>query len=62
MYKARDMYRHFSNVAPNYRHIRTTDHEPIEFIAESLNGLHEVKAAEVDVMTCCCLSTWQTCI
>jgi len=47
MDKARDMYRHFSIVASNYRQIRTTDHEPIEFIAESLNWLHDVKAADI---------------
>jgi ubiquinone/menaquinone biosynthesis C-methylase UbiE len=42
-----NMYSHFSRVACGYRQLRTTDVEPIAFIGETLNGLLEVKAADV---------------
>lgn len=42
-----NMYAHFSQVAHKYRQVRTTDSEPIEYIAEILKGLPEVKAADV---------------
>ena len=41
------MHRHFSQVAPSYRQVRTTDPEPIQFIGEVLKGLSQVKAADV---------------
>jgi ubiquinone/menaquinone biosynthesis C-methylase UbiE len=42
-----NMYRHFANVASNYRAVRTTDIEPIEFIAGKLSHLSELTAADV---------------
>ncbi|MBW1819003.1 MAG: class I SAM-dependent methyltransferase [Deltaproteobacteria bacterium] len=42
-----NMNSHFSRVASVYRHIRTTDGEPIAFISETLKDLPEVKAADV---------------
>ena len=41
------MYSHFSQVASDYREIRTTDLEPIAFIGEILKGLPEVRAADI---------------
>ena len=41
------MHNHFSRVAPSYREARTTDIEPIQFIAENLKDLPEVKAADI---------------
>ena len=47
MDEEKKMYNHFSRIAPDYRQIRTTDVEPIPFIAESLKELSEVKAADI---------------
>lgn len=38
---------HFSRIANGYRNLRTTDWEPIAFIAEELAGLPRVEAADV---------------
>ncbi len=42
-----NMHRHFSEVASNYRRIRTTDVEPIAFMGETLGRLPEIKAADI---------------
>ena len=47
MNTARKMYDHFSRVASRYREVRTTDWEPVAFIAETLKHLPRVKAADV---------------
>ncbi len=47
MDEVRNMYNHFSRIAPGYRELRTTDVEPIALIGETLKGLSEVKAADV---------------
>lgn len=41
------MHRHFSEVASNYRRIRTTDVEPIAFMGKTLGRLPEIKAADI---------------
>lgn len=41
------MHRHFSQVASAYRQIRTTDMEPIQFIADTLKDRVQIKAADV---------------
>lgn len=38
---------HFTNVAPNYRGLRTTDVEPVLFVQEKLQSLFDVKIADV---------------
>jgi ubiquinone/menaquinone biosynthesis C-methylase UbiE len=38
---------HFSQIAPIYRQIRTTDLEPVLFIAETLKGFPQVNAADI---------------
>lgn len=43
----KNMYNHFSGIAPDYRQVRTTDVEPIIFIGERLRRLPEVKAADI---------------
>ena len=43
----RDVTRHFSKVAPNYRGLRTTDPEPVRYIADLLKSYQEVVAADV---------------
>ncbi len=47
MSAVQNMNSHFSRVASVYRHIRTTDVEPIAFISETLKDLPEVKATDV---------------
>lgn len=44
---SQQMHDHFSLVAPDYREIRTTDDEPVLFIADILKNLPEVKAADI---------------
>lgn len=41
------MYKHFSEIAPAYRHLRTTDLEPIRIICQKLRGLKPVTAADI---------------
>ena len=43
----RDVTRHFSKVAPNYRGLRTTDLEPVRYIANLLKSYQEVVVADV---------------
>ena len=43
----RNMRHHFSQVAPSYRSIRTTDPQPIRFISNRLRGLRTIKAADI---------------
>jgi len=43
----RDIYDHFSQIAPSYRHIRTTDLRPIRFIREKLKDLRTIRAADI---------------
>ena len=38
---------HFSRVAKEYRRIRTTDSEPIDFIVSKLNGVKMLNGADV---------------
>ena len=42
-----DMNRHFAEVSPIYRSVRTTDREPIERIARELQGLARPRGADV---------------
>lgn len=42
-----DIYDHFSRIANNYRQLRTTDSEPIAFIAKELRGLTRVEAVDI---------------
>ena len=46
-YKTKEMYDHFSRIAPQYHHLRTTDLEPIAFMVQKLNGLSCIKAVDV---------------
>lgn len=41
------IYDHFTRIAPKYRHLRTTDADPIAFIARELNGLGRIEAADI---------------
>jgi ubiquinone/menaquinone biosynthesis C-methylase UbiE len=43
----RDLMRHFSDVAPSYRGARTTDVEPIRYIADLLKPCQQVVAADI---------------
>ena len=43
----RDLMRHFSDVAPNYRGVRTTDLEPVRYIGDLLKSYQQVVAADV---------------
>jgi ubiquinone/menaquinone biosynthesis C-methylase UbiE len=45
--KQRNIYNHFSQIAPSYRDIRTTDLRPIQFIREKLKGLRTIRAADI---------------
>ena len=47
MGKVQNMYAHFSQVALKYKQVRTTDLAPIDYIAEILKYLPEVKATDV---------------
>ena len=42
-----DMHRHFTEISPVYRSVRTTDREPVEWIARQLNGLARPKGADI---------------
>ena len=46
MDSAKSMYNHFSQVASEYRDVRTTDVEPIAFIRDALGKLSKVTAAD----------------
>ena len=43
----RDVTRHFSKVAPNYRGLRTTDVEPVRYVADLLKSYQKVAAADI---------------
>ena len=40
-------HHHFSGIAPKYRDLRTTDPEPIAYIAEELKNLASIKAVDI---------------
>ena len=42
-----DLAQHFSKVSPNYRGLRTTDLEPIQYIAALLKSYQEIVVADV---------------
>ena len=42
-----DMHRHFSEISSVYRSVRTTDPEPVERIAQELDGLARPKGADI---------------
>ena len=42
-----DLMRHFSDVAPSYRGVRTTDVEPVRYIADVLKPYQQVVAADI---------------
>ena len=42
-----DMARHFTEVSPVYRSVRTTDREPVERIARELEGLTKPRGADI---------------
>ena len=42
-----DLMLHFSDVAPNYREFRTTDLEPVRYIADLLKSYQHVVAADI---------------
>ncbi len=46
-YETTGMYDHFSRIAPQYHHLRTTDLEPISFMVRKLNKLPDIKAADI---------------
>ncbi|MFC2031817.1 class I SAM-dependent methyltransferase [Chloroflexota bacterium] len=41
------IYDHFTSICDRYRHLRTTDYDPIAYIARELSGLDIVEAADV---------------
>ena len=41
------IYEHFHRIANNYRYFRTTDADPIAFIARNLEGLNVIEAADI---------------
>lgn len=43
----RNIYNHFSKIAPSYRRIRTTDLQPILVIRETLKGLRRIRAVDI---------------
>jgi ubiquinone/menaquinone biosynthesis C-methylase UbiE len=45
--KSVNMHDHFSRIASEYHHLRTTDLEPISFIVQKLNQLPFIKAVDV---------------
>ena len=42
-----DIHRHFTEISPVYRSVRTTDREPVERIARELDGLDRPKGADI---------------
>ncbi len=44
---AHDLAQHFSKVAPSYRALRTTDLEPVQYIADLLKSYQEIVVADV---------------
>ena len=44
---AHDLAQHFSKVSPNYRRLRTTDLEPVQYIADLLKSYQEIVVADV---------------
>ncbi len=42
-----NMYNHFLDVADSYNDIRTTDLKPILHIKEKIEGMKEIKAADI---------------
>lgn len=46
-YETKNMHDHFSRIASQYHHLRTTDLEPVVYIAQKLNGLLSIKAADI---------------
>ena len=42
-----DMHRHFTEISPVYRSVRTTDPEPVEQIARALDGLARPRGADI---------------
>ena len=42
-----DMSRHFAAISPVYRSVRTTDREPVEKIAQELDGRVSLKGADI---------------
>lgn len=42
-----DMHRHFAEISPIYRSVRTTDTEPVERIARELDGVARPKGADI---------------
>ena len=42
-----DLMRHFSDVAPSYRGVRTTDVEPVRYIADLLKPYQQIVAADI---------------
>ena len=42
-----DMNRHFAEISPVYRSVRTTDREPVQRIARELHGLVRPKGADI---------------
>ena len=42
-----DLAQHFSKVSPNYRRLRTTDLEPVQYIADLLKSYQEIVVADV---------------
>lgn len=47
MDNSQQMHDHFSQIAQDYREVRTTDREPVIFIADILKNMPEVKAADI---------------
>ena len=43
----KEIYHHFSSIAPKYKTLRTTDVQPILLIKEKLQGLTDIDAADV---------------
>ncbi len=41
------MHTHFTGIAPVYREVRTTDADPVDLIADRLQDLAEVRAADI---------------
>jgi ubiquinone/menaquinone biosynthesis C-methylase UbiE len=43
----KNMYRHFSQIAPSYGQVRRTDIRPIQFISERLQAIEKIRAADI---------------
>ena len=41
------MHKHFSKIAPSYRHLRTTDLDPVQIISQKLRNLTSTIAADI---------------